>query len=67
MPINKLLNLGLIWALTEKAHAEWLGLIQLGYDPDLAFAMIEENWPEDEIFDLPKDTNEVSGTFRKAN
>jgi hypothetical protein len=40
--------------LTEEANRARLMLIDLGLEPDLALAVLEQLWAEDEIYELPE-------------
>lgn len=50
--MEKYINSSLAWALTAEAEQELQKLVMLGLDYDLAFVIIEEAWPEEEVFQL---------------
>lgn len=41
------------WALSEKARLTVLMMTDYGIDADLAFALLEQVWPENQIYNLP--------------
>lgn len=50
---KKYINAGLDWALTSKAKESLEKLIRSGFDYDLAYAILEEELPEKEMYELP--------------
>lgn len=52
---NKSLNESMAWALTKEAKEALKRLVESGLDYDLAYAILEEQWPEDELYELPLD------------
>jgi hypothetical protein len=50
---NNFINDSLVWALSEEARQELYRLINSGIDFDLAYAILEERWPEEELYSLP--------------
>jgi len=49
------INDKLLWALTEKAQGAVALMQARGMDRDLAVAVLEQIWPEGEIYELPSD------------
>ena len=53
MTNKKYINKGLDWALSKKAQKLLQELIDAGADFDLAYAILEEELTENDLYDLP--------------
>lgn len=57
MSKNKYLTSDLVWALTDVAIKRYTELLEQGFDPDLAYLTIEQEFDEDDLYRVLEDNH----------